>query len=60
MIRGQGWKYIRYSQGDEYLYHLAIDPGETRNLSRDPKYASQRKRLSSELQAWLRRTGWPG
>ena len=60
MIRGQGWKYIRYSQGDTYLYHLAADPGETRNVIDDPKHASQRKELSDELDAWLRRTGWPG
>lgn len=60
MIRGQGWKYIRYSQGDDYLYHLATDPGETRNLINDSKHASQRKKLSAELDAWLRRTGWPG
>jgi len=60
MIRGQGWKYVRYSQGDDYLYHLATGPGETHNLINDSKHASQRKKLSAELDAWLRRTGWPG
>ncbi len=60
MIRGQGWKYIRYPQGDQYLYHLAADPGETRNLAADPKHASTRKELAAELEAWLARTGWAG
>lgn len=59
MIRGQGWKYIRYAQGDEYLYHLAKDPGETRNLIGQEHYVDQHKKLSAELDAWLHRTGWP-
>jgi arylsulfatase A-like enzyme len=60
MIRGQGWKYIRYRQGEDYLYHLTDDPGETRNLAGDARYGPWKKKLSSELDAWLRRTGWPG
>jgi len=60
MIRGQGWKYIRYYHGKpaEFLYHLTDDPGETHNLIGDQKYASQRENLSKELDAWLERTGW--
>ncbi len=58
MIRGQGWKYIRYDQGDEYLYHLAVDSGETTNLVAEPKYATQRKMLAEELNTWLKTTGW--
>ena len=30
------------------------------SLIGDASYASQRKMLSDELDAWLRRTGWPG
>jgi len=60
MIRGQGWKYIRYHQGDEYLYNLADDPGETKNLAADPARRSVRDELGGEMQAWLERTGWPG
>jgi arylsulfatase A-like enzyme len=61
MIRGQGWKYIRYHHGQpaEFLYDLKHDPGETRNLIADQKYAGQREQLSNELDAWLARTGWP-
>ncbi len=60
MIRGGGWKHIRYAQGDEYLYHLADDPAETRNLADDPQYRHQRNELGAEMDAWLERTGWPG
>jgi uncharacterized sulfatase len=61
MIRGQGWKYIRYGQGvgQQYLYHLADDPGEVHNLVDDPKHADKVKELSGEIDAWLDRTGWP-
>ena len=57
MIRGQGWKYVRYAKAGEYLYHLTEDPGETRNLANDPQYRSRRDELAAELDAWLRRTG---
>ena len=59
MIRGQGFKYIRYGEGDDYMYHLTEDPGETRNLINEPKYAKRHKELSAEMDAWLKRTGWP-
>ncbi|MFH1918396.1 MAG: sulfatase-like hydrolase/transferase [Planctomycetota bacterium] len=59
MIRGQGWKYIRYPKGQEYLYHLADDPGETRNLIADPTRRPRRNELAAEMDAWLKRTGWP-
>jgi arylsulfatase A-like enzyme len=61
MIRGQGWKYIRYGRGpnQQFLYHLADDPGETRNLASEPGYTAKLKELSEEMDAWLRRTAWP-
>ena len=49
MIRGQGWKYIRYRNGEEFLYHLAKDPGETRNLAGDPACQATRQHLSRRL-----------
>jgi arylsulfatase A-like enzyme len=33
MIRGDGWKYVVYADGEEFLYNHANDPGETRNLA---------------------------
>ena len=59
MIRGQGWKYVRYDRGDECLYNLSDDPGETKNLAADPARRSVRDELAGEMRGWLERTGWP-
>jgi arylsulfatase A-like enzyme len=50
MIRGHGWKYCRYTDGDEYLYHLADDPGETKNLAHDPDNRGILATLRRELE----------
>lgn len=57
MVRGQGWKYVRYPNGDEYLYHLETDPGETENLVSRPDCEPQKRRMIEALEAWRRRTG---
>src|SRR5439155_19141714 len=51
-VRTDDWKYIRYPHGDggpdrhkAELYHIAIDPDETRNLIDDPKHTDTVKRL---------------
>ncbi len=49
MIRGQGWKYIRYRNAEEFLYNLAKDPGETRNLIGDAACRATRLHLSRRL-----------
>jgi len=59
MVRGKGWKYIRYSDGQEYLYNLNKDPGETKNLTNDPLARPRRDELAAEMDKWLKRTGWP-
>jgi arylsulfatase A-like enzyme len=59
MVRGEGWKYIRYPDGEEFLYHLAEDPGETKNLATQPSYYDQKNVLRRELEAWLVKTGYP-
>jgi arylsulfatase A-like enzyme len=59
MVRGQGWKYVRYADGEEFLYHLGEDPGEAKNLATQPAYAEQKKVLRRELEAWLVKTGYP-
>jgi N-acetylglucosamine-6-sulfatase len=63
-IRTDEWKYIRYPHGDgsadrhlDELYHLAGDPGETRNLSRNPVHAAKRTQLAGELAALLTAEG---
>jgi arylsulfatase A-like enzyme len=59
MVRGKGWKYIAYPEGEEFLYHLAQDPGETENLAIDPAYKGQKDALRHELETWLQKTGYP-
>ena len=58
MVRGQGWKYVRYWDGTEYLYHLATDPGETRNLASQADSAPVKRQMGGALQEWQQRTGW--
>ena len=59
MVRGQGWKYISYADGAEYLYHLAADPGETVNEAGNPACQARKQQLTEALHAWQRQTGWP-
>jgi arylsulfatase A-like enzyme len=57
MVRSTAWKYCRYPD-QAFLYHLAEDPGETRNLSSDPGCQARRRELEAALEAWLSTTGW--
>ncbi len=38
-VAGQ-WKYVKYAYGDEELYDISNDPGESRNLVKRPKYSN--------------------
>ena len=60
MIRGKGWKLIRYHDGQKYLYNLNQDPGETKNLVDDPKSRSRHQELAAEMEKWFKRSAWPG
>ncbi len=60
MIRGQGWKYVRYHDGDQWLFDLDNDPLEERNLAADPERQGRRDAMSGLLDDWLRETGFPG
>jgi len=59
MIRGGGWKYVRYADNEEFLYDLKKDPGETANLTGSRSHQSRKVDLRRELEAWLVRTGYP-
>jgi len=59
MVRTERWKYVRYLGYGEELYDLASDPGELRNLAREPRAASDRTRLARELEKWMRGTDDP-
>jgi arylsulfatase A-like enzyme len=48
-IRTQDWRYIRYSNGDEELYHNAADPYEYTNLATSAEHAAKK----AELAKWL-------
>ncbi len=56
MIRGKGYKLARYENGQEYLYDLKKDPGETKDRADDPAYRAVRTELSAELENWLERS----
>jgi arylsulfatase A-like enzyme len=44
--RSEGWRYIRYANGDEELYDETADPYEWKNLATDPKYADKKAELA--------------
>ncbi|MBI3680302.1 MAG: sulfatase-like hydrolase/transferase [Acidobacteria bacterium] len=52
MIRGGGWKYIRYWDGEEFLYDLRRDPHETRNLAGERSARAVRLQMQHQLQRW--------
>jgi arylsulfatase A-like enzyme len=50
-LRTREWKLIEYPGYETWtgLFHLASDPGETRNLARDPAFAGQLAALRARL-----------
>ncbi len=56
MIRTDEWKLVRHHRatGKDELYHLADDPGETRNLFDDSRHEKIRAQLQERLTAWQR------
>lgn len=59
MVRGAGWKFISYANGEEYLYHLETDPGEMVNEAGNPACTPRKQQMISALQSWQQETGWP-
>jgi choline-sulfatase len=58
-IRTSRYKYMAYSWGErpEQLYDLERDPGETRNLAREPGHGSALDEHRKLLAVHLRKTG---
>ena len=54
-VRSEGWRYIRYANGDEELYHNATDPHEYTNLAGIAEHAARK----AELAKWLPKTDAP-
>ena len=50
-VRSEGWRYIRYANGDEELYDEAADPNEWKNLAANPEYAAKIAELAKSLPA---------
>lgn len=48
-VRTDEWRYIRYADGSEELYHNLMDPYEWTNLANRPEYARQK----AEMAKWL-------
>ena len=48
-VRSEGWRYIRYANGDEELYDETNDPYEWKNLAADPSYAATKAALALTL-----------
>jgi arylsulfatase A-like enzyme len=54
-VRTEEWRYIRYANGDEELYHNATDPREYNNLATSLEHAARK----AELAKWLPKTDAP-
>lgn len=56
MIRTPEWKLVRHNEapGDNELYHLKNDPGETRNQYGDPQSKQVQDDLQHRLLEWMR------
>src|SRR5581483_12379115 len=48
-VRTEGWRLIRYANGDEELYDEAKDPNEWTNLATKPEYAAKKAELARLL-----------
>ena len=48
-VRSEGWRYIRYANGDEELYDETGDPYEWKNLANDPQQAARKTELAKFL-----------
>lgn len=61
LIRTPEWKLIRHFEPgvDDELFHLADDPGETRNLADDPAHRDRKAELATQLQQWMISIGDP-
>jgi len=53
-VRSQTWKYVhRYHYGPHEPYDLLNDPGEMRNLIKEPAHRATAAALKGELDAWF-------
>ena len=48
-VRSEEWRYIRYADGGEELYHEIADPYEYVNLAAKPEMAAKKAELAAFL-----------
>jgi iduronate 2-sulfatase len=48
-VRTEGWRYIRYENGDEELYNEKADENEWTNLAGNPEFAAKKAELAKLL-----------
>jgi arylsulfatase A-like enzyme len=58
-VRTESLKLIRRASGEDELFDLKNDPGETANRWDDPNYTSQRAALDRSLTGFFKRAGAP-
>lgn len=56
-LRARDWRYIRYENGKEELYHTAEDAYEWTNLADKPEHSSRLEGFRKELTARLPKSG---
>jgi len=54
-VRSKDWRYIRYADGSEELYHMTTDPHEWTNLASKPEHAAVLERHRQRLPASSRK-----
>jgi iduronate 2-sulfatase len=52
-LRSADWRYIRYENGKEELYHVTEDPHEWTNLTAKPEHAAQLEGFRTQLLAMI-------
>ena len=57
-VRSGSWKLLRWGGGEDMLFDLEADPGETRNVIKD--HASVASDLRQQLESWSRDLDPPG
>jgi hypothetical protein len=58
-VRTETHKLIRRASGEDELFDLAADPGETINLWTDARAAATRAKLDASLAAFFKNAGAP-